>query len=274
MPQQVPIRNYVYFLVSVLALVYGWTWLRPKIFPPPPVVERLWAYNAKTVKEQREIVARLLAAPTGLGLVDALSLTGQYLAHRDSPKPTPPQWRYEFAHPSERVSVAARTIAAFAGGRIADGAAAEAAYTFSPQLLARLADDNRPGRKFVLGGPGFAITASLTDRGGVKELVLNDFPRADSLGLPVKNPDGSARPLDLIPEITSGPPAFAVFHYERPDDDEARPLDTLGRATWTVDKFDAPPKSVQTVAFSAELPEQGVRIIKTFTLARTSTTSA
>jgi len=268
MQQQVPIRNYVYFLVSVLALVYGWSWLRPKIFPPPPVVEKLWAYNAKTVKEQREIVARLLAAPTGLGLVDALSLTGQYLAHRDPPKPAPPQWRYEFAHPAERVSVAARAIAAFAGGSVGDAAAAEAAFAFSPQLVARFADDTRPGRKFVLGGPRFAITASLTDRGaGVKELVLNDFPMADSLGLPVKNADGTARPIDLIPEITSGPPAFAVFHYERPDDEEPRPLDTLGRSTWTVERYDAPADGPQTVVFSADVPDQGVRIVKTFTLA-------
>ena len=102
---------------------------------------------------------------------------------------------------------------------------------------------------------------TLTNRGaGVRDLTLTPFEAADSDGKPALDANGKPLPLQLIPP--SDETSFAVYHYAKPGDD--RPLDTLGNRDWHVEKkINA---DEQQVSFDTELPEFGIKIVKTFTL--------
>jgi YidC/Oxa1 family membrane protein insertase len=252
MQPQVPLRNYVLFAVCLVAILFGWPILKTKLYPPPPPVKP---------------VAHFAPVPTGSPWTDMVILTAQYLRGPVKPVETPPAWDYQNSPRKDQDAVLARMVAAGVGAGPGDAVTVVAAYRFDPGMLARLAERNRPSREVVLGGAGYAITATLTDRGaGVRELVLNDFPAADAYGLPERNADGSARPVVLVPR-TDAAPAFAVYHYATPDDKEKQPLDTLGRVTWSVQSESRPAGGRQEVVYTTDLPDQGVRVVKAFSLA-------
>ena len=96
---------------------------------------------------------------------------------------------------------------------------------------------------------------SNTRGASIQQVVLSDFQQADREGLPVNNPDGTPKPLHLIPgvrvprtrkirdqrdvpipalapgKITLDAeevehPSYVMYHYEKESD--AQPVDTLG----------------------------------------------
>jgi YidC/Oxa1 family membrane protein insertase len=219
------------FMVSVFVGMVAWTYVRNKVWPPPPPKVEAWAYKGWSVGEQADVVVRLATAVSGHGIGDAVNLAAQYARTPARPKvPKPPE-------PSPEV------------------------------VAARKAEEAKPAQEITMGGAGFPITAKLTSRGaGVSELILNHFRAADYFGLPVKDAAGNPVPLTLIPKQTD-PPAFAIFHYLHPDEKEERPVDTLGKIVWTVARQSLEPQKVQEVVFTADLPEAGVKLTKTFRLA-------
>jgi hypothetical protein len=120
---------------------------------------------------------------------------------------------------------------------------------------------------FVLGGGDFLLSVKFTTLGaGVQQLIVNPIPGVNKMGLADKEADGAVKPLELIPEDDKAP-SFTIYHYatavETPS--EERPLDTLGTRTWTVgDRKNGADE--QSISFNTELPESGVRLIKTYTL--------
>ncbi len=222
MQPQAPVKNYIFFFASVIALMWGWNTFKVWKWPPPPRAAVTRPLEELPKVDPAAVAARIAAAFTGRGLADAVDALAQA---RMAP----------FAKPPAPVVKA------------------------NPEP----AKPAEPPIEVTLGGPSFAITATLTNQGaGVRELILNHFPTVDKYGLP----DPDKKPLALIPRIAGDPPAFAVYHYAKADDDEPRPLDTLGRATWKIDSKDIPADKKQTIVYSAEVPEFGVRLVKTFTL--------
>src|SRR5262245_33648981 len=112
------------------------------------------------------------------------------------------------------------------------------------------------------GTSPFHLQVLLTTRGGaIQQIVLSNFQQADREGLAVNNPDGTPRPLHLlpgvrverthkigdqrkvpVPELAPGPlgldpdlvehASYVMYHYEKESD--PRPVDTLGDRTWRV----------------------------------------
>jgi YidC/Oxa1 family membrane protein insertase len=226
-------RHLVLFILSVVLIFIGYTWLRNRLWPPPkltPPPERVWAYEQQSAKVQAEILARMAAAPTGNGLGDAYDLALQYAITKD------------------RVE---QYAAAVSPPKPAEAPKPQLHPEPAPELIA-------------LGGDGYFLNVKLTTRGGgVDQVILNHFHQADRMGLPAKDPNGQPKLLELIPH--SEEPSFALYHYARPDQDEERPLDTLGRRNWTAGPLQKG-KDEQSLSFTTDLPEQGVRLTKTFTL--------
>ncbi|MFL5327733.1 MAG: YidC/Oxa1 family insertase periplasmic-domain containing protein [Gemmataceae bacterium] len=266
MQQQVPIRNYVYFFLTTIAIFVGYTKVREYLYPPPPPQEKIWAHDKVTKDQQREALVRLTGAVTGRGMADAVDLTVQYMREPVAPAMPEPKWAYDHAPRDDQNAIIAHMAVAGFGGPM-DVAAITQAYAFNPRFLARLAEVAVPVEEIVIGGKDFPITATLTPKGaGVAELILNDFQAADSYGLPVKV-NGHPKPVTLIPRIADAPPAFSIFHYAQPDDNEPQPLDTLGHAMWTVERK-VVDGNRHEVVFTTELANPGVRITKTFSLAQ------
>lgn len=232
MQPKAPVKNYLLFFASVMALVFGWNTFKIWMWPPPPPKEIVWPLERIPRDQQATMIARLGAAMTGRGLADVVDLTTQFRLGPIAGKEKAPD--PEVAAQVEMVRQAEATVAA---------------------------------ETATLGGPGYAITATMTNRGaGVQELILNNFPGIDELGR--QFPD--KRPLELIPHLPGRPPAFAIFHYARAEEDERRPLDTLGRIHWNVIPKSVSTDGKQSIAYATELPEFGLKIIKTFSLARSS----
>ncbi|MBX7102684.1 MAG: YidC/Oxa1 family insertase periplasmic-domain containing protein [Gemmataceae bacterium] len=255
MQQQVPIRNYVVFFISVFALTIGWSSLKPRLFPEPAKPGAFWPVDAPRA-DQAVLVARMIAAGNAADAV-AQSAIGP-IPGRAALSP----WPYQTASRNEQDQAVVRMVASQIGDSSAGPALLAAAVHLNNKVIARHAAAAQPAQEFTLGGPGQHLTATLTTQGaGVRELILNDFPAADKYGLPVTK-DGKPMPVTLLPRVEGVAPAFSIFHYSRPDDDKERPLDTLGQLKWTVVKNDAPREMV----FAADVPEFGLRVIKTFTL--------
>lgn len=253
---QTPIRNYILFFIVSFLIVAGWQSLRDRIDPPKP---RVWAYPARPRAEQIDLVSRM-ATPGPLGALDAAAT---YVRGPVRPRVPPVVWPYQ-GYPDQQQILALSQLAA--GGAAGDPTALAAALRFDRKSLEFFAQEAAPVPETTLGGDGFALTATLTPRGaGVRELILNHFPAADTYGRPVRDAAGKPEPLVLVPK-SSGPPAYAMFHYAKADESDPRPLDTLGRRVWQSQRRDTP--THHAVEFSTELPEFGLRVIKTFTLAK------
>jgi YidC/Oxa1 family membrane protein insertase len=144
----------------------------------------------------------------------------------------------------------------------------------------------------------FHIEVLLNTRGAsVQQAVLRDFQEADREGLAVTNPDGTPRPLHLIPgvrvertfkigdqkkipvpELNPGPltldpalvehPSYVMYHYEKENDPQ--PVDTLGTRVWRVVRNEpATDGDSHLIAFQTELGAPFyIQITKTYTLHR------
>lgn len=122
--------------------------------------------------------------------------------------------------------------------------------------------------QIVLGNDESALKVVLTSAGAsVQRVTLNKFQKADASGLPVVNPEGKPLPLDLIPDDPDQqrPPSFRLYHYADADKDE-HPVNELGERVWKLTGQSAPETQPQWAAFTTELPDNGVRLVKTYSL--------
>jgi YidC/Oxa1 family membrane protein insertase len=228
-------RNWFLFFGLFFALMLGHTWLRNKLWPPPP---KLTAEAAAAV----DGASRLVAAYTGAGLSDACNLAIQATVNPASAR------EYLLAV------------------REAKDKAPAVAKAAPPKPVEP--DKPQPKPEHIsLGGDGYLISLTLTTLGaGVEQLILNPFPEVNRMGLGVKLADGSLKTLELIPKDQE--PAFAIYHYASAEPpSEERPLDTLGKRVWTV-LGRAKGDKDQSISFTTDLPEHGVRLTKIYSLAK------
>ena len=227
MPSQT--RNYLLFFLSFILIFAGYSWFRNWQFPPPkPLPEE--------ARPGIEELSRVIAASLPSGEIgDAARLVSAV----------------KYTYKDDRDSV----LAAMQEKLDNDKKAAEKAAAAKPKLPVK------PAETIALGGDDYYLAVTLTNRGaGVRDLTLTPFEAADSDGKPALDANGKPLPLQLIPP--SDETSFAVYHYAKPGDD--RPLDTLGNRDWHVEKkINA---DEQQVSFDTELPEFGIKIVKTFTL--------
>jgi YidC/Oxa1 family membrane protein insertase len=220
-------RRLILFMLFTFVLMSGYTWVKFRYFTPQTLSrEQLLAI---------EPVLRLTPfAPTGNPLADSVDLGVRGVVNRAN----------HFAY--ARADLEARRE---------EVAKAKPAPPPAPKPA-----------PLQLGGGDYHLQVTLTPRGaGVDRLILTHFPQADRYGLPeyVDKEKKTLKPLELIPE--NEVPSFVLYHYASPVDTEERPLDTLGVRDWPVTANNAGPDE-HTVAFATELPDQGVRITKTYTL--------
>jgi YidC/Oxa1 family membrane protein insertase len=144
-----------------------------------------------------------------------------------------------------------------------------------------VATPETPEETIELGTDQGNLKAQLTSRGGsVRSLNLNRFNAADDFGLPmyINGDTKSPFPLQLLSpdfvrsrrnnQIVYDPNYpylhYVLYHYAKPDDE--RPVDTLGKLNWKVEK-----KSLesdrQEVTFGTDVPGQKIHVTKTFSLA-------
>src|SRR5947209_1994597 len=218
--QQSQLRNYVLFFVLSMVFAFGYGWVKLKLNPPPPPAQPDVAWTLEQRREA-ELAARLAAAATTGTPADLAALATEPALTRDA---------------LLQYAVAAKSTPAPA-----------------PAPEPAPAVDVAKITPITLGGDGFQMRVKLTPLGaGVRQLVLNHFHQADRYGLPDKtHPEG----LELIPE--ESPPSFLLLHYAKEDD--ARPLDTLGHKVWDVTSQQLQGDR-QEVAFTTDLPDQGLRI--------------
>jgi YidC/Oxa1 family membrane protein insertase len=260
---------FVYLIIGV-AFLFGWTFIRDAIWPPPPP-------QPKATEEQ---VFGLFAGTPAM-----------VAAHRDVDAPGKAAAERKLQFPSYLGAVGGTpTTVAYAidaPALVAKERRAVEAKKIAPSELIALGRGSSP----------FHLRVLLNTRGGsIQQVVLSQFQEADREGYPVKNPDGSVRPLHLIPgvrikrthkmrdqrdvpipELLPGKitlpaediehPSYVMTHYEREND--SQPADTLGRRDWRVVRDEATEDS-HVVAFETELAAPfWIKITKTYTLHRT-----
>src|SRR5262245_38429745 len=141
-------RNWFLFFGLFFALMLGHTWLRNKLWPPPP---KLTAEAAAAV----DGASRLMAAYTGAGLSDACNLAIQATVNPASAR------EYLLAVREAKDKVPA----------VAKAAPPKPVEPDKPQ----------PKPEHIsLGGDGYLISLTLTTLGaGVEQLILNPFPEVN-----------------------------------------------------------------------------------------------
>jgi YidC/Oxa1 family membrane protein insertase len=111
----------------------------------------------------------------------------------------------------------------------------------------------------TLGDDDSFLKVTLTTLGGaVHDTVLNEFKAADEMGreVPGKN-------LHLVPGPT---PSFTLTHYEKPDEEHPRPLDTLERLVWKREPLPSGVDPKWEARFSATVPGFDLVVTKIYTL--------
>jgi len=109
----------------------------------------------------------------------------------------------------------------------------------------------------------------------VRQLVLNKFRKADLNGFLVKDDNGQPATLDLIPlDEKTKAGSFLLYHFPTGSIGE-NPLDTLGKATWTivpgpngqpVEDFFRPGDEARGVRVTFRATIKDIRVDKVFTL--------
>lgn len=251
---------YVYLIIGAAALI-GWPFIQNAIWPPPPKKATkldLYAFVGGGLTE----MGIRIDAP---GLED-LEREKQY-ANRARLEPA-------LAVASPLVSMTKLSLAL---------PVAEKPIPKTPQELIALKPDARSHLSVLLNSRGASI----------QQVVLQHFQHADREGLPVKNADGSKKPLHLIPgvrvpttrkigdqskepvpELAPGKvdstveylehPSYVMYHYEKAIDDQ--PVTTLADREWKVLE-NKTENGLQTVSFETILgAPHYLKITKTYTL--------
>jgi YidC/Oxa1 family membrane protein insertase len=244
-------QNLLLFIVLSALILAGSTWLQMRLHPPQtpeqkPAAELNFQKPGELADLQARMVGTALSGPAMGGFGSAAQLAAsadvaRYLAGQDYRLPatslaaSPP--------PAEPRKLKRPALAK-----------APPAVELPPA----------PHKEVDIGGPDFKLQAKLTSTGGgVLQVIANQFKAADEWGRP------EDRPLELVPKSASELVASnLIYHYVHPEDE--RPVDTLGKFEWNVDRVEKSVGSDQhdVVVFSADVPGQDIRIVKTFTLRR------
>ena len=262
---------FVYLVVGI-AFLLGWPYIQNRIWPPPPKAE-------KATPEQ--LIGIALGTPVMVALdpeVDALNKTDE-----QRKKQLPDEY------------------GALGGAPVAVAIRIDALALAAIERQKKAIKPAEPGTLIAMGHgkKPFHLQVYLNSRGGsVQQVVLTDFQQADREGLGVTNPDGSPKPLHLVPgvrvprtdkirdqrevpvpELSAGKialdpkqvaqPSYVMYHYERVGD-QLKPVDTLGNREWRLVRNElATDGNSQVVAFETDLGAPFyIRITKTFTLNR------
>jgi YidC/Oxa1 family membrane protein insertase len=261
-------RSAIIYLVLAAVIFFGWGFVRDAIWPPPPKQRK------PNLEEQHAFVA-------GGASAAAIDIKAPDLATEERKQQAP-----------DLASALGSTVITTALKEgipelIAAERRVQAAKQAKPPTLLAMGKGEKP----------FHIQVLLNTRGGsVQQIILTHFQQADREGLPVKNPDGTPRPLHLIPgvrvprsykigdqkkvevpELAPGPlldpekveqSSYVMTHYEKENDNQ--PVDTLANRDWRVVQDD--PSSdgeSHTIALQTELAAPFyIQITKTYTLRR------
>jgi YidC/Oxa1 family membrane protein insertase len=125
-----------------------------------------------------------------------------------------------------------------------------------------------PAQTFTLGdpkNPEYYLQATVTNLGGgIQDLTLPKFQKADENGRPVFNANGSITPLQLI-EQDFVVASFLMYHYPVPDKEVC--VTALGQKIWKVDAAAPNPQQSTIVLTCDDVPGYPeLRITKTYTL--------
>jgi YidC/Oxa1 family membrane protein insertase len=248
-----PLKQLIIFVLFSLAVIVGWNYLQDQIWPRPKKLKPD-DYRAVTA----EIGQLGFMAPTGAGLGDVARCVGNEIA-REVPAETKLKALSDFLDAKKKEDESKRAQLP----KVAE---------FKPTLI-------------DLGNENFDLQVRLTNKGGgVDRVIVSKFDEADKYGKEVKQADGTKQPLRLIPSTADIPPiereslpheltlpSFLIYHYATPDDQ--RPENYLGELAWKIESQpdeDARKSDHQEASFSAEVPDLGVKITKTYTLDRVS----
>ena len=254
-PNQSPInlKTLAIFMLVSIAIIVGWGYVQEWIWGPAP--KRLTPVQQRDLRDHLGPLSAL--APTGTGIGDLWRFAGQEIGRQ---------------MPAEaRTKAVAEVVEAKKKEEEAKRALQPKVPVFKPDLV-------------DLGHDKFNLQVRLTNKGGgVDRVIVTHFKQADQNGKPFREPDGKVREsLHLIPgtsDLTEEErqkthsdellPSFLIYHYANPDDQ--RPENLLGERAWKVES--RPDESGresdrQEAAFSLEVPELGVKITKTYALAK------
>jgi YidC/Oxa1 family membrane protein insertase len=237
-------RNFILWLVTSLLFMIGWAALMQRWYPPPkrePKVALpappLWS---TVPPELGSLMAHAPADVLGrAGSLAANLAVANWSAGEPVPEAVAP------AKPPEKAP------AANAGPQEPAAAALIAAKHEEAALGSKSPDS------------AYNIEAVFTTEGaGIKSLVLNKFPEADSMGRPA--PGNPPPPMTLIPP--DAPPSNLLFHYDKPETPD-RPRGLLGERDWKLETVkNGANDATQSVTFSTRLTTLDITIKKTYTL--------
>src|SRR5262245_32664190 len=211
-------RNLFFFFICFMAIMIFYPMLRNKLYPPAP--------SEKVRNALGQVCSLVTAEPFGDSL-KTIAYVSQAAPFKTEPKVE--TWAYKDWAAKDQAVILARVLAAPTTSSFADAAGVLGQFVVNQRVIERHARAAKPAEEYCLGGEGFHITATLTAEGaGIRELILNHFDEGDKDGLKVIGANGKLKLLTLIPRNERLPPAFAMFHYAKADEDEPRPLDTLG----------------------------------------------
>jgi YidC/Oxa1 family membrane protein insertase len=241
-------RNLILWFVTSLILMVGWAALLQRWYPPPKREPRVALPAPPLWSAVPGELEALMAHAPGDVLGRAGSLAAN-LAVANWSAAEPAQEAKAPAKPPDKAP-AANAGAANAGLQ-EPAAQAVVAAKHEETILGSKAPDSPYNIQVVF----------TTEGGGIKSLVLNKFPEADSLGRPAGNPPP---PMTLIPP--DAPPSNLLFHYDKPETPD-RPRALLGERDWKLESVkNGPNDATQSVTFSTRLSTLDVTIKKTFTL--------
>lgn len=263
---------FVYLIIGV-AFLFGWPYIQNQIWPPPP-------------KPKTATPGELIGMGLGTLVTAAIDKDVDALAKAAA----------------ERQQQFPDVLGALGGSQVRVAEELGARQLEAAERRKQLAKTLPPINLLAMGkgAKPFHLQALLTNRGGaIQQVVLTGFQEADREGLGVKNADGSAKPLHLIPgvrvprtdkirdqrdvavpELNAGPiqadteflehPSYVMYHYERDADGQVVPVDTLGNREWRVVRNEeATDGNSHVIAFETDLgAPYFIRITKTFSLGR------
>jgi YidC/Oxa1 family membrane protein insertase len=222
-------RNLLVFIVLSMLLVTGWQALDSYLNPPKPRPK-----TPPSLREAARTLAQIAAVPAILG-----------------------------AGPGD---VAPHVVAEWVRSLPPDKLLATSNAP-KPKPKPKAEPAAPPAPPVVLGNDtDFELQVTLDPRGAsVAQVILNRFDQATEMGLPEKPPTK----LHLLGGAHT--PSFVMLHYDRPESEHPRAA--LGLRNWDVEKL--PDREVTEggrtlkvggVRFSTTLAEQGVKVVKTYTL--------
>lgn len=254
-------RNFMLFMVLALFILVGWMWLQMKIWPHKPRPKEEPTVQPKKQPPKELLAVRLAAthAPDLTGLVNRALLAMEMATAEKRVVPTDAEVR--------RKLTAAQGEALDRMGALFVPLAGDLGAALHHLRLVWKPPREREAVSFVMGGPGYHIRAEVTTKGGgIRNLSLLRFQKADDYGKPVFDPITKEKvPLELIQD-DDVVASFLMYHYleDKEDRDKYQPVATLGQRIWHVDRAE----TSTVVLWCDKLPKyEHLKIRKIYTLA-------